>query len=121
LIENLIDTQHGLPTLLAGIIILLSLHLFAKIGEFIFGLLKKEKKTDHLQINEISLALSRNTEAIRELKGELRIQIGQFEREMAGLRKDKADRAHLLSGIKILAGPRWAKVRKAMEDNTLPE
>lgn len=109
--EGLLDSPHSV----GAICVLLSLHLLVKIGEFAFSLLKKKNETTEKQINEISqrvneisLALTQNTQAARDL----RIQIGILEREITDLAKLKMDTNKLFSVVKILAAAKWPKISK---------
>lgn len=115
--ENLIDTQHGFSVLLVSIIVLLAFQLLARVGEFLWKLSTQRSSSTDSEITKIDLALTQNTQAVREL----RIQIGILERELAEVHKFKSDSQKLFSAVKIMAGKRWPEVRKAMEDDALPK
>lgn len=106
-----LDAQHGLSGLLTGVVVLLSLHLVASLGKFIFGLLKKKDEFTDQQITKISLALTQNTDAVKEL----RIHLGMLERDIADLAKIKIDTNNLFSAVKFIAGPKWAAISKAIK------
>lgn len=111
--ESLFESQHGV----AAIVIMLGLHLLAKVGEFLFELFKKKEDGSEKQISKLDLALTQNTQAVREL----RIQVQLLERELMEVHKFKADSQKLFSAIKIMAGKQWPRVRKAMEEDALPK
>ncbi len=115
--EGFIDSQHGVSVLLASVVVMLALHLVAKIGEFLFDLLKKKEHGSERQVAGIELSLTQNTQAVREL----RMQVQLLERELIEVHKFKADSQKLFSAIKIIAGAKWPRVRKAMEEDALPK
>ncbi len=115
--ESLLDSQHGVSYILTSIAVLLCLHLFKGVGEFLFELFKKKAEDTGKEISEISLALTQNTQAVREL----RIQIGILERELSEVHKFKTDTQRVFAAIKFMAGKRWPIVRKAMEEDHIPK
>lgn len=115
--ESIIDSQHGAYSLLAGIAIVLVLHLVVNIGKFVIQLLtKKTENSDH-HITKIDLALAQVNESVKELK----FQLIRLEAELTEVRKFKSDSQKLFSAVKILAGKDWANVRKGIEDDALPK
>lgn len=115
--EALIDSEHGVAVLLAGITVVLCLHLFLKIGEFLWEIFKKKNEGSEEHISKIDLALTQNTRAVQEL----RIQVQLLERELIEVHKFKSDSQKLFSAVKIMAGKQWPRVRKAMEEDALPK
>ena len=111
-------TEHSV---FSGILVILCLNLLAKVGEFVFGLLKEKNKISDHEITKISLVLGQNSQEMRELKAELRIQIGMLEREIAEMKKFKNDIQKVFSAIKIIAGPKWPKIRRAIQEDGLPK
>lgn len=115
--EGLVQNQHGISYFMVGAIVLLALNIFARVGEFLWNLATHKSKSTDTEISKIDLALTQNTQAVREV----RIQIGMLERELNEVRKLNADIQKLFSALKIMAGKRWPEVRKAMEDDVLPK
>lgn len=111
-----IDSQHGVGVLLVSIALLLCFQLIARVGEFLWKLSAKKAEVSDKTVSEISLALSSNTNAVREL----RIQMGILERELGEIQKFKTDRNRLFAAVKALAGPKWAEIRKAMAEDDIP-
>ncbi len=103
--------RHGI----LAIVVMLALHLVMRIVQFLFDILKKKNEQAEKNVTEISLALQQNTGAVREL----RIQMGILERELGEIHKFKIDTKRLFSAVKIMAGPKWSQVRKAMEDDEI--
>jgi hypothetical protein len=125
---EILGSEHGLSALLAGVIVLLALNLITRIGEFVFKMLQKKSQTTDEQIARIarlmddhtmknSMALTQNTDAVREL----RVQISVLQQELGDVKKFKSDSDMLLSAVKILAGQKWPRVRKAIEDDRPPK
>lgn len=111
--EFLIDTKHGVPTLLATIAVVLCLHLLAKIGEFAWDLFKKKSELSEQSVQKLTTALEINTQAVTKL--ECRIQ--EVEAELSEIPKFKQDLRRLFSAVKSMAGDDWASIRKhIMED-----
>lgn len=110
--EALIESQHGVTAL----IIILALHLVAKMGEFLFHLLKKKTEGSDHQITRLDLALTQNTQVVREL----RIQIQQLERELGDVHKLNADIQKLFSAVKYMAGKKWPEIHKKLTQDNLP-
>lgn len=104
----------------AGLIVILCLHLLLNIGKFIYHFFdKKRADTDRateLKITKVDLTLQQLNDATREL----RVQIGILERELKEVAKFKSDSQKLFSAVKIIAGKRWPEVRKAMLEDDLP-
>jgi uncharacterized protein YlxW (UPF0749 family) len=116
-VNALINSQDGIPALLASIAVVLSLHLVVTLGKFAFDVFKKKSEKSDQEITEISLALNRNTDAVRQLQ----VQISVLEQELKEVRKFKLDTQRLFSAVKIMAGKKWPEIRKALEAEALPD
>lgn len=114
--ENLVDTQQGIPFLLTGIVILLAMNLLVVIGRFLFELFRKKTEHGDSQIVEIKATLVTTTGIVNQLKG----QIDGLESDLKEIRKYRIDMQKLFYAIKTMAGKRWPEVRKAMEDDVFP-
>lgn len=110
--EHLIDSQHGATVLLAGLIIVLALHLLLKLGEFVFELFKskeslKEKRVDHL----ISM-VSSNTADIAGIKDQMEAikkLASAFEEHS---KKTEVSTRRIVAALKKITGKEWPEIRK---------
>lgn len=96
--------------------VILALHLIAKLVEFLFSIFRKKSEVVDQSISQIDLALTANTRAMNEL----RIQMQLLEREMAVVHKLSGNVQELFTGIRYLSGPDWSEVRKAMKEDVSP-
>jgi len=113
--ENLVDTQHGTGVLLVGLMVIMCLHFFSFWGKFLFELLRKKEEKKDREITEVSLALTQNTNAVREF----RIQLGILEREIADVQKFKINLDRCFGVVKKVAGDRWSAIIKEVLDEEL--
>lgn len=113
--EGLIDTQHGTSALLAGIVVVLCLHLLAKIGEFLFEMFKKKEETTEKNLERLTEALKANTELVQKLDS----RITAIERDLNEVLKFRIDFRRLFSAVKFIAGDQWPEAKKAMKDYDL--
>ena len=104
--EGLLD-GHSFNSFMVAVVVLLALNLVARIGQFLWNLATHKSKTTDGEISKIDLALTQNTQAVREL----RIQVQLLERELGEVHKFKSDSQKLFSAIKIMAGKRWPEVQ----------
>ena len=114
--EHFVDSEHGASVMLAGLVVLLALHLIAKVGEFLWELLKNKDEKKDRDLTEVSLALQANSEAVREL----RVQIGILQVELTKVSEVHHHTQKLFSAVKYLAGPKWPRIRKHLETEKLP-
>ncbi len=109
--DALLDSQHGLTTLLAGLIVILTLHVFLIIAKFIFELARK--KTE-----DYTNALKTTSDSIQKMES----RIMTVERDLNEVLKFRQDFRRLFTAIKVLAGDKWPEVRKKiMEDDLSAE
>lgn len=108
-----LNLEHGV----LGLLIILALQFVLSLFKLLWAVFKGKEKSTDAQITKIDLTLTQFDNAVREL----RVQIGLFERELIEVHKFKADSQKLFSAIKIMAGKDWPKIRKAMEEDALPE
>lgn len=105
--EELIDTKHGIGTLLATIALVICMQLVLKVGEFLWEIFKKKSEVTEDGIEKLTGSINQNTRAVEELK----FQLTQIEKEVIGLPKMKEDLNRNFTAIKILAGERWPEIR----------
>ena len=104
--EHLIDSSHGTTVLIAGLVIILCLHLVVKIIETI--------RNDSRQKNkDIEEQLKHLTEAVQQYNNRL----SDVEREVATLPKTKVDIRRIFNIFRYQAGDNWAKYRQMMDDD----
>jgi adenylate cyclase len=113
--EHILNSQQSIPGLLAGIIIILGFHLMAKIGEFLWSLVKKKAELSEKSIERLTVALKINTEAIHKLENKLTA----IERDLAEVPKFKTDLRRLFAAVKYMAGTEWNEIRKVIMDDDI--
>jgi hypothetical protein len=113
--ETLIDTKHGIPTLLATIAIVLCLHFFLKVGEFVFDMLKKKNEISEQSVSNLTAALGVATKAVDKLEG----RIAEVEQVLSEIPKFKTDLRRLFAAVKFMAKEQWADVRKHIMDDDI--
>lgn len=109
---DLLDTKHGIPTLLATIAVVLCLHLILKVGEFVFDILKKKNEISEQSVSNLTTALGVATKAVDKLE----CRIAEVEKDLSEIPKFKLDLRRLFSAVKFVAGDEWPKVRKHIMD-----
>lgn len=119
--ENLIDAQHGVPTLLATIAIALCLHLLFRLGEFVWEVLKKKNEISEQTIKELKEALetasqklSDNTYAVQRLEQRL----DKIEVVNSAMPKMHSDLRKAFLAIKIMAGDDWGNIRELIKEES---
>ncbi len=108
-----LDTEHGIPTLLASIAVILALNLFAKIGEFLWGFVKKKAEISEQSIEKLTAALQVNTQAVQNLDH----LIAEGEQTISEIPKFKQGLRRLFVAVKHIAGDEWTDVRKIIMDD----
>ncbi len=119
--ESLIDSKNGVTVLLAGLIIMLALHLFLKLGEFIFKVFEKKEELKEstmvnlkVSIDHLSTALATNIQATHILEDRMR----SVEGGLSEFSKVKTNVRQAFAALKFLAGEDWPKIKKEIiEDN----
>jgi hypothetical protein len=102
--SELLDKNNGLTTLLAGIAIVLCLHLLLKIGEVVMESIKKKgEHTDQNRVDIIKLEYH-----FKELNGKL-----------DRLLKIDTDVRRAFTGVRLLAGEKWPEIRKEIMHDDL--
>lgn len=114
--EKLIDEGHGTTVLIAGLIIVLSLHLIAKLAHFIWEFNNSKHEVTEDSIKNLSSALASNISAIHSLEERMR----GFEKNIEEFHKFKVDLRLLIHAIKELSGDRWVEIRKIIIEDKFP-
>ncbi len=99
--------------LLAGLIIILALHLIVKVAEFIVDVLKKKNELTEKNIAHLISALSLNTEAVHALE----VRMRKVEDQITEASKIKIDIRRLFLAIKVLAGDQWTDLKKSITED----
>lgn len=110
---ELIDTQHGSSSLLAGIAVVLCLHLIFKVGEFLWNMLKKKSELSDLSVERLTNALKVNTSAVEKLEHE----INRVKQDLSQIPHLKRSLNRAFSAIKMMAGEEWPKIREGIVDD----
>ncbi len=114
--EKLIEGEHGLTVLLAGLVIVLCLHLIAKIGHFIWEFNQKKHQLTEETIKSLTTMIASNTSAIHSLEERLR----HIEKQLESLDKFKIDIRGLIEAIKYLSGDKWPDIRRIIIEDKFP-
>lgn len=117
MIEKLfLNTEGGVPALLASIVIILALHLLTRVAEFLWGFVKKKSELSEQSINRLATSLEANTKAVEKLD----LRIREAEETIAEIPKFKQDLRRLFTAVKHIAGEEWVEIRKSiLEDEKL--
>ncbi len=114
--EKLVEDGHGVTVLLAGLVIILSLHLITKIGHFIWEFNQEKHQLTEKSIDNLTQMLASNTSAIHSLEEKL----SKVHHEIEALNRFKIDIRLLIDAVKHLAGDKWPEIRKIIiEDKFL--
>lgn len=114
--ESLVSGEHGATALIAGLIIVLVLHLLMKMAEFIFELFNKKNEVTQKNIDNLITSLSMNIEALHRLEERMR----SVETKLAEISKLKGEFTRLRLALKILAGDSWSNIRKSIAEDEFP-
>lgn len=109
----LLNTENGVPTLLAGIVIILCLHLVMNIVKFLWGFLKKKNELSEKSIERLTISLEANTKAVEKLDH----RIAEAEQTIAEIPKFKTDLRRLFLAVKRIAGDDWKQIYKEIQDD----
>lgn len=99
--------------LLAGVVVLLALQLFAKIGEVVLKSREKKDEITESGIEKLSAALQQNTFASEKLEHRMKA----VEHSISDVTKMKLDMGRLYTAVKLIAGDRWPAMRKIIMDD----
>lgn len=114
--ESFIDTQHGIPTLLASIAVVLALHLVFKLGEFVWKLSQKDSEKNLQSLQKLIAALESNSKEVEKLSCSMK----EIEKDLAEMPKFKLDLRRVFTAVKLLSGDRWQKIRDDIMEDELP-
>lgn len=109
----LLNTEGGVATLLASIIVILALQLIVRVGEFAWGFVKKKNELSEQSINRLSNSIELNTKAVEKLE----YRIIEAEQTISEIPKFKQDLRRLFSAVKRIAGDDWNDIRKEILDD----
>ena len=99
--ESLLYPQHGVSALIAGLIVMIGLHLFVKLLEMGLQIFqKKSETTDQTKVDVIRLDYQMKT----------------VQDKLDEVLRLKKDVNKVFSAIRFLAGDKWHEVKKEMED-----
>ena len=102
--EGIVTTNNGVTVMLAGLIVILCLHLVMKIVSLALDAYKKKSETtDLLAIN------------VKELS----TRLSALERDMNEILKFRHDFRRLFTAVKALSGDKWPEIRKAVLQDDL--
>lgn len=114
--EDIVGKGHGLDGLLAGLIIVLCLHLVTKLAHFIWELNKKKQEVTEDAINNLSEKVGSLMHSLITVEERMRA----LDTKLDELNKFKLDIRQLISAIKELAGDRWQDIRKIIIEDKFP-
>lgn len=115
--EKLVEGGHGVTALLAGLVIILCLHLIAKLAHFVWEFNQKKHDVTEGSIKNLTSVLAANTSAIIKLEERMRV----IENHVQEFNKFKVDLRLLIQAIKELAGDKWPDIRRIILDDKFPD
>lgn len=92
-----------------------SLHLITKVGEFVFGIVKSKNDITEKSIENLTNFISGNTEALHRLEERMR----SVETELKGFDSTKLNVRKLFAAVKAVAGADWPLVKQAIIDDEI--
>lgn len=101
--EKFFSLQYGV----AGICVLLTIHVLIYVGEFLWKIREKKETISDLAVKDLTSAMYSNTSATRHLDNRLQ----HLERTITDLPKFKTDLRRFYAAIKEVAGDKWPKIR----------
>lgn len=103
---DLFDLKYGI----AGICVLLTLHILVRVAIFAFEMQKKKQSASEKAVEDLTAAVLASTKTIEHLQASI-----------AELPKIKTDIRRFYIAVKFIAGDDWPKIRKEImeEDLTL--
>lgn len=118
-LPNVIQTNQGIPTLLATIAIALSLQLVMQVWKFIFGLAKKKYEVSEKAIIDMTSELKTNTRALEKVC--TRMESVEEDLVIVGreLPKVKVDIRRAFAAMKYMAGDDWSEIRKKLNEEEI--
>lgn len=114
--SQIFDAEHGIPTLVATLCVLITLQILGKLGQFLYGLLKKKNEVSDQSINDLTKSLNANTAAMNQLEARIKMA----EELIGAIPKIKKDLRRYYAGLREVAGEDWVRIRdvimKDLED-----
>lgn len=108
-----LSLEHGV----AGVCVLLTLGIFLKVGEFVWGIIKEKRQLSDDSVKALTTAMQENTIAAQNLDTRLKT----LEQNTADLPKFKTDIRRFYAAIKEVAGDRWPQIRdEILKDDFFP-
>lgn len=108
--ENLVNSQHSLETILASLCVVITLHLVAKVGQLLWSIFKKKDETNDKAMIRVIETLGANTQALNHLAA----RTDSMEKVLKEVVKYKKDIRKLFTAIKVMAGDEWSEIRKSI-------
>lgn len=105
--DKLLDLKDNVPGSLVGICVILTLHLFFKIVEFLQQMQRKKESANDQAIKDLTKAVQENTQATEKLG----LRLNEIEKLITELPKLKLDLRRFYSAIKLVAGDKWPQIR----------
>lgn len=112
--EEILNSGHGVPAILASIVLLLAFQLLLKVAEFGWEMIKKKDEVSQKSITKLTEALETNTRATQELK----TQFLEMKDEISTLPQLRLDVRRAFRAIRMLAKDEWEEIRKSIMDDT---
>lgn len=107
---NFIDTEHGVATLLACIVVVTALRLVFSVGQFAWAIIKERSSLKEDTVKNLIVTLNENTRAMDRLE----FRMSKVEEDLTQMPKLKLDLRRAFISIKHLAGKDWPTIRKML-------
>lgn len=107
MLETILKSDSGVPALLGAICVLMTLHLFTRLGTFLWEMLKQKSAVSEQSIQRLIEAVNRLEDRVREADVLLR-----------SIPKISRDLKQAFMAIKILAGDNWSHIRDEIAEDS---
>lgn len=111
-----LDSQHGLASLLAGLIIAICLHLVVKIVNMVINMVKNLREADGKKLDHLTTSMNENTKAVYVLNESMKqLNNRVVETDISSL-KNEQNLSRLVATVRELAGDRWVDIQKKIRE-----
>lgn len=114
--ESLLDHEHGLSSLIVGLVIAVGLNLLVRLFNFALQLFKTLREVDQKKLDHLARSMEENTKAINNLSGGLKVLGDRIVETDILASKQEMSHTRLIAVVKEMAGENWGpiqdKVRK---------
>lgn len=103
--EEILSHANSVPTLLAAICVIGTLHLVFKLAEFTWKMIEKRSEISESTMKSLVSSVQRLDSTIR-----------QIEKDLTDIPKFKKDIERCFRAMKLLAGDKWPEIRRSLSE-----